>query len=59
MEQALRSILEVVQAAGGRAEDIVRLTWFVINKVEYVARQRKVGEAYRGFWDTTFRLCLC
>lgn len=48
MEQALRNILEVVQAAGGKAEDITRLTWFIINKKEYAARQREVGEVYRG-----------
>jgi enamine deaminase RidA (YjgF/YER057c/UK114 family) len=47
MEQALRNILAVVQAAGGRAEDITRLTWFVIDKKEYAARQREVGEVYR------------
>lgn len=47
MEQALRNILEVVEAAGGRAESIVRLTWYVVNKNEYVARQKEVGAAYR------------
>lgn len=47
MEQALRNILEVVEAAGGKAEDLTRLTWFVIDKAEYVARQREVGEVYR------------
>ncbi len=47
MEQALRNILAIVEAAGGRAEDITRLTWFVIDKAEYLARQREVGEVYR------------
>ena len=47
MKQALRNILEVVQAAGGQASDIVRLTWYVTDKREYVARQREVGQAYR------------
>lgn len=47
MEQALRNILDVVEAAGGQASDIVRLTWYVIDKKEYVARQREVGEVYR------------
>ena len=47
MEQALRNILDVVQAAGGQAEDITRLTWFVIDNKEYAARQREVGEVYR------------
>lgn len=47
MEQALRNIVDVVKAAGGQVEDITRLTWFVIDKKEYVARQREIGEVYR------------
>ena len=47
MEQALRNIVEVVEAADGRIEDITRLTWFVLNKKEYAERQREVGEVYR------------
>lgn len=47
MEQALRNIVDVVEAAGGQIEDITRLTWFVINKAEYVARQSEVGAVYR------------
>jgi enamine deaminase RidA (YjgF/YER057c/UK114 family) len=47
MEQALRNILDVVLAAGGQASDITRLTWYVIDKKEYVSRQREVGEVYR------------
>lgn len=47
MEQALRNIVAVVEAAGGQVSDITRLTWFVIDKAEYLARQREVGEVYR------------
>ena len=47
MEQTLKNILAVVTEAGGTAEDIVRLTWYVIDKKEYVARQQEVGEVYR------------
>ena len=47
MEQVLSNILAVVQAAGGDAEDIGRLTWFVTDKADYMARQREVGQAYR------------
>jgi enamine deaminase RidA (YjgF/YER057c/UK114 family) len=47
MEQALRNIVDVVLAAGGQVSDITRLTWYVIDKKEYVARQREVGEVYR------------
>ncbi|MGB5863565.1 MAG: RidA family protein [Sulfitobacter sp.] len=47
MEQALRNILTIVQTAGGVASDITRLTWFVLDKDEYLARQREVGQVYR------------
>ncbi len=47
MEQALRNIVAVVEKAGGRIEDITRLTWFIIDKTEYLQRQREVGEVYR------------
>lgn len=47
MRQALQNIREVVEAAGGVPEDIMRLTWFVTDKAEYVAAQGDVGRAYR------------
>lgn len=47
MEQTLANIAAVVRAAGGDVTDIGRLTWFVKDKAEYLARQREVGEAYR------------
>lgn len=47
MEQVLRNIVAIVEAAGGEVTDIARLTWFVTDKQEYLARQREVGEAYR------------
>jgi len=47
MEQALQNIVAVVEEAGGKIEDITRLTWFVIDKSEYVARQKEVGDVYR------------
>lgn len=47
MEQALRNIVDVVEAAGGQVTDIARLTWFVIDKAEYAARQSEIGDVYR------------
>ncbi|SEO98460.1 Enamine deaminase RidA, house cleaning of reactive enamine intermediates, YjgF/YER057c/UK114 family [Salinihabitans flavidus] len=47
MEQALRNIRAVLETAGGQVEDLTRLTWYVIDKKEYLARQREVGETYR------------
>lgn len=47
MEQTLRNVVAVVEAAGGGVADIARMTWFVKDKQEYLARQREVGDAYR------------
>lgn len=47
MRQALRNIRDIVEAAGGKIEDLTRMTWFVTDKAEYLARQAEVGSAYR------------
>ena len=47
VEQALRNIVEVLAEADARPEHIVRLTWYVIDKREYMSRLREVGQAYR------------
>lgn len=54
MEQTLKNIVSVVTSAGGRIEDITRLTWYVVDKREYLARQREVGEAYRNVMGRHF-----
>jgi len=45
--QALANILEVLAQAGGRPEHLVRLTWYVLDKHEYLASLKEVGAAYR------------
>jgi len=45
--QALENILEVLKEAQGRPEHIVRLTWYVLDKQEYLAALKDVGAAYR------------
>jgi enamine deaminase RidA (YjgF/YER057c/UK114 family) len=47
VEQALRNIVEVLAEADAGPEHLVRLTWYVLDKKEYVARLREVGQAYR------------
>lgn len=54
MEQGLRNIMAVVEAAGGGAEHLVRLTWYVVDKTEYLARQAEVGQAYRRVLGRNF-----
>ena len=54
MEQTLANIAEIVREAGGEVTDIVRLTWFITDKRDYLARQKEVGEAYRRVFGRHF-----
>ena len=45
--QALANILEVLAQANGKPEHIVRLTWYVLDKREYLDSLKAVGNAYR------------
>ena len=45
--QALANILQVLAQAGGKPEHLVRLTWYVLDKKEYLGALRDVGAAYR------------
>ena len=46
--QALANIVAVLHEAGGRPEHIVRLTWYVTDKKEYLASLKGIGDAYRS-----------
>jgi enamine deaminase RidA (YjgF/YER057c/UK114 family) len=46
-QQALQNIVEVLREAGGKPEHIVRMTWYVTDKREYLAAGRDVGRAFR------------
>jgi enamine deaminase RidA (YjgF/YER057c/UK114 family) len=45
--QALKNLAEVLREAGGAPENIVRMTWYVTDKREYLAASRDVGQAFR------------
>ena len=47
VKKALQNILAVLAEAGGKAEHIVRLTWYVTSRDEYYAELRDIGAAYR------------
>ena len=52
--QALANIVALVGEAGGKHEHIVRLTWFVLDKQEYLSRLRDLGAAYRDVMGRHF-----
>jgi enamine deaminase RidA (YjgF/YER057c/UK114 family) len=47
VEQALANIAAVLAEAGAGPEHLVRLTWYVVDKRQYLSRLDDVGRAYR------------
>ena len=45
--QALSNVLAVLAEAGAGPEHIVRMTWYVTDKREYLARGREIGAVFR------------
>lgn len=45
--QALRNIVAILHAAGSGAEHLVRMTWYVTDKHEYLAASERIGAFYR------------
>lgn len=46
--QALENIVAVLAEADARPEHIVRLTWYIVDKREYLERLKEMGDAYRA-----------
>lgn len=52
--QAMRNVVAVVLAAGGKPEHVARLTWYVTDKNEYIAAAKALGAAYREIFGAHF-----
>jgi enamine deaminase RidA (YjgF/YER057c/UK114 family) len=48
LRQTLENTLAVLREAGAGPERVARMTWYVTDKREYLARSRELGEAYRA-----------
>lgn len=46
--QALANVAAVLAAGGAKTEHIVRITWYVVDKKEYLAKSKEIGDAYRA-----------
>ena len=47
VRQALENVVAVLNEAGAKPEHIVRMTWYVTDKREYLAASREIGLAFR------------
>jgi enamine deaminase RidA (YjgF/YER057c/UK114 family) len=48
LRQTLENTLAVLREAGAGPEHVARMTWYVTDKREYLARARELGETYRA-----------
>ena len=47
VRQALLNVVAVLSEAGAKPEHIVRMTWYVTDRQEYLAAGREIGQAFR------------
>lgn len=54
VRQTLANTLAVLKEGGAGPEHIVRMTWFVADKAEYLANLSEIGQAYRDLIGKNF-----
>lgn len=47
VRQALKNTVQVLAGGGAGPEHIVRMTWYITDKQEYLDRRRELGTVYR------------
>ena len=47
VRQAMQNIVDVLKEGGAGPEHIVRMTWYITDKKEYLARQAEICKVYR------------
>ena len=53
-EQVLHNLKAVVEAAGGKMQDIVKITIFVRDRDDYLAHLGPLGKVHRAFFGTYY-----
>ncbi len=57
--QALRNIVAVLHEAGADPSHMVRMTWYIVDRVEYNARLKELGQVYREVMGRNFPAMTC
>ena len=57
--QTLRNIVTVLAEVGTGPEHIVRMTWYIVDRIEYNARLKELGQAYREVMGRNFPAMTC
>lgn len=57
--QALANIVAVLREAGAGPEHMVRMTWYIVDRDEYVARLKELGAVYREIIGRNYPVMTC
>lgn len=57
--QTLRNVAAVLREAGAAPEHMVRMTWYIVDRVEYHARLAELGAVYREVMGRNFPAMTC
>ena len=57
--QALRNVAAVLREAGAGPEHMARMTWYITDRDEYLARLRELGAVYREVMGRNFPAMTC
>jgi len=53
-EQVLRNLKTVVEAAGGKMQDIVKINIFVSNRDDYMTHLKELGQVHRAYFGSYY-----
>jgi enamine deaminase RidA (YjgF/YER057c/UK114 family) len=54
VRQALKNTVTMLTAGGAKPEHVARMTWYLTDKREYLARAQEIGAVYREFMGKHF-----
>jgi enamine deaminase RidA (YjgF/YER057c/UK114 family) len=57
--QALRNVVAVLHEAGAGPQHMARMTWYITDRDEYVARLRELGSVYRDIVGRNYPAMSC
>lgn len=54
VRQTLRNVVDVLAEAGAGPQHVTSMTWYLLDKRDYLARQKDIGAAYRDVMGRHF-----
>ena len=57
--QALLNIRAVLEAGGAGPQHMARMTWYVVDRLEYISRLQELGVVYREVMGKNFPAMTC